>query len=1477
MRKRTNLWLFIAVFFVKQLSAQNLITDPIQAAMDTMYSRLDTNFIPNKMLLEKAYLNSRLTYFNGILDSAADFQELLTAAEDLRFMYVGKSNPHIILRNKIQTDINNYQNASGGIIPLTVLDFTFGSIDSNAFEKNLLKVEGYYIKDIFPRSTSPYITDRTLIFSPAINNGGLQSNFSFILKREHIFKNNVNSNFESNIRVNFDDGLGFRTVQFDQPIQINYNVNNRGRRKLIIEIEVREPGGLISKRRAYSYFDLSNQVASIGTPGEIGDELCPIDNQSFWVTSDLKLKSFNYEEGNRGLVTVLYGTDPATGKKRTCVQKPVIFVEGIDFKNKSQPSEGYDNRFGKCNGLGLIDFLTRMELVDEKYYVMNFDHPFYQVRDMILDLNNKGYDFVYLDFEKGSDYMQKNVLVLIKLIQRINGLKSKSGSCEPNIVVGASMGGQVVKYALSMMEKHNLEHDSKLYIGFDSPHLGANIPIGFQLMAKFYADADRFSGLTIKAIKEESKYAIESRLSRPATKQLLSYHYESMGEHPLRTKFLDELNSLGNFPTETINFGISNGSGRMGEAAYSSLNFSPGDNLFTYEITLQNVIDKQISMYTPKTNIGKKIKNFFMNVVSSPTFLNGVGIAVSAITQSAVIAQITQVVTITSSSTKIFANKNGNKVFSFKPFFVNENATLNFTAAGAPEIDHVAGSLRNDISALAIKVNSELLTFGLSNITNTYNRKSYCFMPTPSTLAWKASPYNVAVTTRMKSYIVNMDKTSSQQYTNHNNVFYPDTNEMHVRATSANRNSFLTVIDGNISRASNNIYVLPNSIGSTFNHNQSQGNELFLTTLNNGAVYNINKSGALGGYNNFTNYYTQGPFNIYNRPCNNVTLNSGSTMDIYGYSVQNTTLNIVSGSQMILNSGSILRVFNYGNLVIKAGAKLVLNSGSSLVIMGGVVRIEEGAIIECRGGDLSVHASTGCLNIKGSLLVASSLTFAPTLNGGYILFDGTLSNYQNQISAANSKIKITSTNINSVVLRINQPEVILKSSQLIEITNGIVEFLKPQSRLLLDAPVSIKDIQLVQASNLNLSSANGLQVINKPGSGIFSNIIASNLNQALTVTNTNSLVSNFSGLKISNCNFGLIVYNGSAQINSSSFNKNTNGVVLNPVSSSSTVSSSNFESNTYALNVKGSATVQLRLQSNSFIGNDYGFFITSGTNTYFRCNRFIDNKYPVIAKQDATLDLRLGYNEFNNKNDFFTLIILEKAKDILLDKGYNFFFNNSTKSCFLNASCKALISGTITKSTFGCQVTATSNAYNFFQTGTNSQFNNLFNLSNAICGKVIFYDATPIQWPVSCGQFDLGQRFAIYPNQQEPEGQKDDCTKKNLINLLNYTPVYPLTCMETEFKDEQGISDGDLIENAFKIWPNPLSIGGELNIRVELQELDNTNVLIYDVLGKLILRTNISEGHIKIKDLNLNNNKGIYLIKVERLGEILFSRKLILD
>jgi alpha-beta hydrolase superfamily lysophospholipase len=57
-----------------------------------------------------------------------------------------------------------------------------------------------------------------------------------------------------------------------------------------------------------------------------------------------------------------------------------------------------------------------------------------------------------------------------KLLHRVNYEKRSN---EPLVLIGASMGGLVSRYALTYMERYHMSHDVRTFISFDSPQKGA--------------------------------------------------------------------------------------------------------------------------------------------------------------------------------------------------------------------------------------------------------------------------------------------------------------------------------------------------------------------------------------------------------------------------------------------------------------------------------------------------------------------------------------------------------------------------------------------------------------------------------------------------------------------------------------------------------------------------------------------------------------------------------------------------------------------------------------------------------------------------------------------------------------------------------------------------------------------------------------------------------------------------------------------
>tara|TARA_R110001583_G_scaffold75790_1_gene208216 strand:- start:809 stop:1510 length:702 start_codon:yes stop_codon:yes gene_type:complete len=104
----------------------------------------------------------------------------------------------------------------------------------------------------------------------------------------------------------------------------------------------------------------------------------------------------------------------------------------------------------------------------------------------------------------------------VTLYQHLNNVVFQNGSSEKLTIVGPSMGEQISRYALAYMEKNNIDHNTRLWISIDSPHLGANIPIGIQSMINLL---DAFIGSVAAA-----DFYDDQIKSTAANQQLIEQH-----------------------------------------------------------------------------------------------------------------------------------------------------------------------------------------------------------------------------------------------------------------------------------------------------------------------------------------------------------------------------------------------------------------------------------------------------------------------------------------------------------------------------------------------------------------------------------------------------------------------------------------------------------------------------------------------------------------------------------------------------------------------------------------------------------------------------------------------------------------------------------------------------------------------------------------------------------------------------------------
>jgi len=227
------------------------------------------------------------------------------------------------------------------------------------------------------------------------------------------------------------------------------------------------------------------------------------------------------------------------------LDKPIFLIDGFDPGDTRNTSIIYE--LLNFPGGGNLGDVVRGEGYD--IVVVNF--PQYNVGETTID--------------GGADFIQRNAMSLVALIEHINNLKVGEAQ---NVIIGPSMGGLISRYALRYMEINSLDHDTRLYISFDSPHLGANVPIGFQHLFNYMAYGP-LGDVTLQGV-------VDGLLRSSAARQMLIDHFEGhlqegnttefnnnlqlpIGAPNYRDAFQSELNDLG-FPTTVRNVTISNGS-----------------------------------------------------------------------------------------------------------------------------------------------------------------------------------------------------------------------------------------------------------------------------------------------------------------------------------------------------------------------------------------------------------------------------------------------------------------------------------------------------------------------------------------------------------------------------------------------------------------------------------------------------------------------------------------------------------------------------------------------------------------------------------------------------------------------------------------------------------------------------------------------------------------------------------------------------
>ncbi|MEM5564029.1 T9SS type A sorting domain-containing protein [Psychroserpens sp. AS72] len=258
------------------------------------------------------------------------------------------------------------------------------------------------------------------------------------------------------------------------------------------------------------------------------------------------------------------------------LDKPIILLDGFDpGDTRTIPGIYSLLDFNGTSGAQNLADLVRAEGFD--LVILNFPQYFKLADNSLLNIDDAtdvNLDLVIdeADYpgstlvDGGADFMERNAMLLVDLINTLN--TDKVGD-EDLVIIGPSMGGLISRFALNYMEANSQDHETRLWISFDSPHLGANVPLGFQHQFNFLA-----FGLGDDLNIVELQPIVNGLLKSPAARQLLIDHFESHlasgsdvefdptkllpESHPYRATFLG---NIGGYPQNTRNVSMINGSG----------------------------------------------------------------------------------------------------------------------------------------------------------------------------------------------------------------------------------------------------------------------------------------------------------------------------------------------------------------------------------------------------------------------------------------------------------------------------------------------------------------------------------------------------------------------------------------------------------------------------------------------------------------------------------------------------------------------------------------------------------------------------------------------------------------------------------------------------------------------------------------------------------------------------------------------------
>ncbi len=733
------LLIVINTAFTKIYAQTEIDISPNGKTYSQLFDSLSTGLIPARIpygvLYDRVYNWNELDTWNtGDTTSLARLYQAWYDAEQSVIDSTQRPHRYDAMRKLTQQQINQNK------LPLLMVDYRFAYFDSTASDDGRLTINnGRLIEN---NNASPYLTKQIAI--AGIAQEKLFANKTYTIQYDTaLLHNNTLQTMQSIIITNVTTGA-------------TYNLSTTGTAQTILftqaGINTLKYSITLSGGTNYINYQTVHVAGTNGATATLSPTGPLCDPLHYIIESAIPFKGYDETVATNSYADyhIYYHTqNPPSNDCERVLRKPIIIMDGFDPQDSRDFKKIYNDQL-KYNNNG-IDIKLGDDLRDKGYdvIILNFPKLGSVIRDgtgtdlfkipTAVKVNGTTQTIDKEGRDGGTDYMERNAFLLVQLIQNINITLARNGSTEKLVIIGPSMGGQISRYALAYMEKQqslgvpNMNHNTRLFLSFDSPNDGANIPVALGQNLDFFGN---FAG------NQDAKDSYNQRLHSVAARQLL-------------IEQLDGLNSTAPFHQTFFN-NIRSG-GLAGSGGYPV-------NL--RKVTLLNGNGTGIKTYTEGIevlNLHGLIKFLGINIlvfIDEDNFMPATGTNIRV------------------ARTRL-AQKKPIAVYNGKYYVTNNNNRGSMDAVQGSTFDATNAVYTGFSQGLTAIKAAQNLTALLPN---------HCFIPSVSALAFKNSNFNWNNNVTDRNLLCN-----NEIY--FDGYFIPKTNEGHITLTTENVNWLTQEID----------------------------------------------------------------------------------------------------------------------------------------------------------------------------------------------------------------------------------------------------------------------------------------------------------------------------------------------------------------------------------------------------------------------------------------------------------------------------------------------------------------------------------------------------------------------------------------------------------------------------------------------------------------------------------------------------------